>query len=493
MNFTTIESKFNATEDGKCATASRGMVATAFPDATHAGIQMLKKGGNAVDAACAAAMALCVCEPQSSGLGGQTMMLIHTGKKPVAIDGSSRAPSLAHVNTVGKDDRACGYRACTVPSTPATVWYVYKRYGSLPWRTIMQPAISIAKNGYDITRLQHSLQKRELDNFCMISSRSGVKYFLKNSNPYQPGERFFQHDLAHLLTTLADKGIEEFYHGDIARQIDRDMREHDGLLRYDDLALIPWPIVRRPVKRTFRDLTIYSMPPPCSGRTLLFTLMMLDAIRPEDLHRDPIERSLLLIEVFRKALLERSDRPFDPNFYPQVRKKSMLSKKFATRCIKNITRASRIQMPVKETEDELSGETTHLSVIDDQGMAVSLTQSIERVYGSMAAADGLGFLYNNYMMDFEYADGKGRVGIIASISRPFCRSCNRVRLTAEGKLRNCLFAIDEVDVKPMLRGKADEEAIAAVIRRNVFEKWEGHEINTARCIKPLRTMHSIGG
>ncbi|MGE0528744.1 MAG: GTP 3',8-cyclase MoaA [Bdellovibrionales bacterium] len=96
-------------------------------------------------------------------------------------------------------------------------------------------------------------------------------------------------------------------------------------------------------------------------------------------------------------------------------------------------------------------------------------------------------------MDFEYTDGGGKVGIIASISRPFCMNCNRLRLTADGKLRNCLFAIDEVDVKSLLRQSAPEERIADIIRRNVWEKWEGHEINTSRFIKPLRTMHSIGG
>ncbi len=402
MGFSHIESKFKESEDGKCAVASRGMIATAFPDATHAGVEMLKKSGNAIDAACAAALALSVCEPQSSGLGGQTMMLIHTGKKPIAIDGSSRAPSLAHGNAVGRDARGYGYRACTVPSTLATLWYVHKHYGTLPWTTVVKPAISLAENGYIITRLQHELQKREFDTFHRVPSRSGAYYFLKNGEPYEPGDRFCQPDLARLLKTIAAGGVEEFYRGDIARQIDKDMREHDGLLRRDDLALIPWPIVRRPVKKQFRHLMVYSMPPPCSGRTLLFTLMMLNAVRPEDLHHDPIRRSLLLIEVFRKALLERSDRPFDPNFYAQVDVKYMLSKKFAARSINRITRSSKIPMPLRETEDEFSGETTHLSVMDEQGMAVSLTQSIETVYGSKAAARGLGFLYNNYMMDFEY-------------------------------------------------------------------------------------------
>jgi GTP 3',8-cyclase len=96
-------------------------------------------------------------------------------------------------------------------------------------------------------------------------------------------------------------------------------------------------------------------------------------------------------------------------------------------------------------------------------------------------------------MEFSYTDGGGRVGIIASVSRPFCLSCNRIRLTAEGKLRNCLFALDEVDLKPLLRGGAPPEEVAAIVRENVRAKWEGHEINTARFIKPLRTMHAIGG
>jgi cyclic pyranopterin phosphate synthase len=96
-------------------------------------------------------------------------------------------------------------------------------------------------------------------------------------------------------------------------------------------------------------------------------------------------------------------------------------------------------------------------------------------------------------MEFRYTDGGGRVGIIASVSRPFCLRCNRLRLTADGKLRNCLFALEEVDVKALLRNQAPESALAEVIRRNVADKWEGHEINTARFIKPLRTMHAIGG
>jgi len=402
MDFKATESKFQPTEDSKCAESGNGMVSTAFPDATQAGVEMLKQGGNAVDAACAAALALGVCEPQSSGIGGQTMMLISLWEKVLAIDGSSRAPSLAHVSGIYKGDRSYGYRATTVPSTPATLWYVNKHYGRLSWEKVLEPAIHLAEAGYIITPLQHSLQKQELENFDKVESGSGKRYFLKDGEPYKPGERFHQPDLAKMLRILASKGVEEFYQGTIAKQIDADMRENGGLLRYDDLALIPWPIVRKPLRRKFRGLIVYSMPPPGAGRSLLFTLMMINMIRPKHLNRDEFDRALFLVEIFRNSLLERSDRPFDPNYYPQVAEQDMLKRSYVRKCIHKITRETQIHMPIHETEDELAGETTHLSVIDNSGMAVSLTQSIERVYGSKAAAAGLGFLYNNYLLDYEY-------------------------------------------------------------------------------------------
>ena len=171
MNIKIIENSFEPREDKKTSESSNGMVATAFPDATRAGQEMLKAGGNAVDAACASSLALGVCEPQASGIGGQTMMLISNQKKVISIDGSSRAPSLAHVNAIYKKDRAQGYRATTVPSTLATLWYVHQKYGNLPWQQIMEPAISIAKDGYEITPLQSRLQTRELEKFNSIEFR----------------------------------------------------------------------------------------------------------------------------------------------------------------------------------------------------------------------------------------------------------------------------------------------------------------------------------
>jgi gamma-glutamyltranspeptidase/glutathione hydrolase len=401
LDFETVERAFRPTDDGKCAEAGRAMVATAFPEATAAGVEVLREGGNAVDAACAAALALAVCEPQASGLGGQTMIVLSTAEGVTAFDGSSRAPSLAHVEAVSREDREIGYRATTVPSTPATLAYAAERFGRLPWRRVVEPAVRLAREGYRITALQHRLQESHREDFAKVSSGSGARYFLDDGEPFREGAVFRQPDLGRLLETLAEKGVEEFYRGDTARAIDADMRAHDGFLRYDDLALIPWPIARRPLRRKFRGLTIRTMPLPAAGRTLLFTLMMLNLIRPRHLNEDEIKRALLLVEVLRKALLERSDRPFDANFYPQLPEKNMLDPAYVRASIREIMTDKHVRMPIRETEDELVGETTHLSVADAEGNAVSLTQSIERVYGSKAAAAGLGFLYNNYLLDFD--------------------------------------------------------------------------------------------
>lgn len=404
IDFYSIEKGFIPDDLGKSSISEKGMVSTATPEATEAGVEMLRQNGNAVDAAIASALALCVSEPQACGLGGQTMMLIGLENQVIAVDGSSRAPSLAHVNAVYKEDRSLGYRASTVPSTLATLWYVQNRYGQLKWEQILEPAIAIATHGYNISILQSKLQKREEESFNKIPSRSGNKYFLNNNKGHEPGALFKQQELSELLKRIALKGINDFYKGKVAKQIDADMRENGGLLRYDDLALIPYPIVREPLKRPFRSLDVYTMPPPGSGRTLLFALMMLDLIPPELYISDDATRHFLLIKILRKALLERSDRPYDPNFFAQVADDtSMLDQSFSRECLNTILKeVDKTIIPLIPSFDETSGETTHLSVIDQNGMAVSLTQSIERVYGSKAAAEGLGFLYNNYLYDYEY-------------------------------------------------------------------------------------------
>lgn len=401
MKIISVEGRFEPTVDGKCAAADKGMVSSAFPDATDAGVQVLAEGGNAVDAACAVAFALSVCEPQASGLGGQAVGLVHFEGRTRAIDGSSRVPSLAHRSRIKGDARNTGYRATTVPSIPAVYGWLHERHGVLPWRTVMGPAVRLAKDGYRITQLQHDLQERELEKFRAVPSGSGARYFLKSaSEPYAPGDLFRQPDLAAVLEVIAGEGPQAFYSGDIAAQIDADMRDNDGLLRADDLALIPWPIERRPLRRRYRNVLVYSMPPPGAGRTLLLVMMMLNHVTSRFLAGRTPGRYHFVAETHRKAFLLRQDRPYHPSTYLQIREKLMLKRAFARELASTIADGIDETIPLEEPAPV--SDTTHFSVMDGAGNVASMTQSIELVYGSKAAANGLGFLYNNYLGALEY-------------------------------------------------------------------------------------------
>jgi gamma-glutamyltranspeptidase/glutathione hydrolase len=369
------------------------MVATAHARATEAGVAMLQRGGNAMDAAVAAAFALGVCEPAASGLGGQTMMLVHdaASRKTVALDGSSRAPHRATPGLLGKAERLRGHRATTVPSTPATLDYALRTWGSLDLASVLGPAIDLADGGYEISELHRALLRRERRH---LRAGSAAGLFLREGRKtYRVGSVFRQPVLARTLRRLAEAGIEDFYAGQIASDVDADMVRHDGLLRLDDLAQIPWPIERRPVSGRYETLRVLTFPPPGAGRTLIEMLNLLAEFPARRRDPDTPEGAVLLAHVMRQAFRDRRDRPFDANFYAQLDEKTMLSPEYARRAARRIRR--RIAR---------RGETTHLSVMDRYGNAVALTQSIERVYGSCAASPELGFLYNNYMSAFEFED-----------------------------------------------------------------------------------------
>ena len=379
----------------RIAVSKYGMIATQQFDATKACVEILEEGGNAIDAAVAAAFAVGVCEPMASGLGGQTMMLLYVPQlhKTIAIDGSSRAPSRAVVEDFKKKEtRLIGHRATTVPSTPAVLAYVLETYGTLPLERVLEPAIRLAENGYSITELQHALQIREKGNW---TNGNAAQFFLQNGQePYPVGSVFKQPVLAETLRRIAHKGIEEFYQGEMAKQIEDDMIKNKGFIRLDDLAKIPYPIERRPISCRFEGYRVMTFPPPGAGRTLIEMFNILGQLQPKKYDPNLLTGTLLLIETIRRAQLDRRDRPFDPNFYPQVQDRRMLSEDYAKLA------AKQIQARMKKRK----GETTHLSVMDSRGAVVALTQSIERVYGAFFVNPELGFLYNNYMSAFEYKD-----------------------------------------------------------------------------------------
>ena len=410
-----IEGSFRPTRDGKCAVAKRGMVSTAFPEATRAGADALRRGGNAVDAACAAALALCVCEPQASGLGGQSLALLHAGGRTVAVDGSSRAPSLAHRGAFrgGGRGRLVGYAASTVPSTVAAIGHMSERYGRLEWAKIVAPAARIARRGYRITPLQSRLQADCLAEFRAVPSRSGARYFLRDGEaPYGPGDLFVQDDLAGTLDGIASGGYRSFYAGETAERIGEDMRRNGGLLRADDLRMVPVPAERRPARgRHGRGLEIAAMPLPAAGGAVLLALAVMRRLRCAPVHPAAPLQYVRAAGALGAALARREDALARWwNAGPEGRGggydgggggRARLAGEIAREIRAGAARGSAPAASAPEG----SGETTHLSAMDDEGNAAGITQSIELVYGSKAAASGLGFLYNNYMSAYEAAGG----------------------------------------------------------------------------------------
>jgi gamma-glutamyltranspeptidase/glutathione hydrolase len=386
----------------------RGMVSTQHYHASEAGADMLAAGGNAVDAAVAAAFALCVVEPAACGLGGQTMLLLHLAEegRKFCLDGATRAPNRTPPGELERAARLRGHRATTVPSTPAVLAYALKHYGTQTLADVLAPAIRLAEEGYRISPLQHHLTRRELKH---LKNHSAGAFFLKDGKtPHAIGARFRQPTLAATLQRLAEHGVEDFYQGGIAAAIHADMVAHDGLLRDDDLAQIPWPTERRPLATHFGHKRVFTFPPPGAGRTLIEALNLLEQFPAAARDPDSPRGALLLAHVIRRANLDRADRPEDPALFAQELElgedithlgyAKRVARRIKARLLKgeggSIARRPRLH----------SGETTHLSVMDGAGNVVALTQSIERVYGSFTASPELGFIYNNYMSAFEYQD-----------------------------------------------------------------------------------------
>lgn len=370
-----------------------GMVSTAHYKATEIGIRVLEGGGNAMDAAVACAFALGVCEPAASGLGGQTMMLIcHApSRRKVALDGSSRAPYAATPGRLTRGETRRGHRAATVPSTPAVLAYALANYGTRDLRWILEPVIELAENGYRVSPLQRALTRRER---AHLKKTSAAQFFLIDGRKSPPvGHTLCQPTLADTLRRIARDGVEDFYTGSIAQSIVNDMAQSNGLIKAEDLAQIPWPIERRPVTGRFGATRVFTMPPPGAGRTLVEMLNIISHMKPKEYDPDTLHGATILAGIIRQAFLDRRDRPFDPSFYAQVDERLMLDPEYA----KRVARRARKQA-------SLHGETTHLSVMDREGSVVTLTQSIESVYGSCVANPELGFLYNNYMSAFEHED-----------------------------------------------------------------------------------------
>ncbi|MCP1850160.1 MULTISPECIES: gamma-glutamyltransferase family protein [unclassified Bradyrhizobium] len=369
-----------------------GAVVTAFPLATKAGSEILRAGGNAIDAAVAAAWTLCVCEPSASGLGGQTVLLVRFADgRTQFIDGHSRAPAAASLGTIEVNEQRRGYRSCTVPSTPVTLDWTHRKYGVLSRERVMASAIRIAEEGYAITPLQQRHTRWVAD--YLRASPAG-ELFLHEGLPPDIGRTFRQPKLAATLRRLADLGIEDFYCGQIARQIAADMRACGGLITEADLASCSAPAQADAVSALYGGHRIVSAPPPGGGMQLLLAFNVLAQTRAPGVASSDDDWRAAIALASSAVFRERELSPLAPDDLTPHLRDLRLGEKYARRVADTVLN-SRTGTQLDSPEEP--GDTTHLSVCDRDGTVVMLTQSIQSLFGAKVAHRELGFLYNNYL------------------------------------------------------------------------------------------------
>ncbi|QYX31895.1 gamma-glutamyltransferase [Sphaerospermopsis torques-reginae] len=399
--------------------SKNGMVTSANPLASEAGISILKQGGNAVDAAVATTFAISVVEPFSAGIGGGGFLLFHSQKtgEIKALDFRERAPIKAtknmYLDANGKvipGASTNGYLAVATPGTVAGMYEVHRRYGKLPWQEVVKPSIALAKNGFIISNRVSwlSLSRFQDRKPRIIDNPAASKIFTRNGEYYQPGERLIQTDLAKTLTAISENP-QSFYTGKIAKLLADDMAKNAGLITLEDLKSYK-PIWRTPVCGNFRKVKVCSMPPPSSGGVHL--IQMLNIIGDTDLkslgwnHPDAIH---LMVESMKIAYSDRAKYLGDPDFV-KVPVSELISKNYAQKRRQQInmnktTPSTEIKPGLKTTKIPEKTETSHLNVVDADRNAVSLTFTINLGFGAGIVTPGTGIVLNNEMDDFAAAPG----------------------------------------------------------------------------------------
>jgi gamma-glutamyltranspeptidase/glutathione hydrolase len=408
--------------------SEHGMVVSASALASKIGIEILKRGGNAVDAAVAVGFALEVTYPYAGNIGGGGFMVIHLKNgKNTSIDYREKAP-LAATRNMFQDSSGnyipalsrTGAASAGVPGTVAGLIYALKNYGTLPLREVIQPAVDLAKNGWQLDLNTAESFKKYLSDFHKYPS--SYKIFSKNGKPYEEGEIFKQPDLARSLELIQLNGTDGFYKGEVADLLIKQIKSLGGYITREDLDKYI-PVERTPAEGTYRGFQIISMPPSSSGGiALIEALNILENYRFKKEDWGSSQYIHKLVETMKYVFADRTFFLGDEDFV-HVPEKGLLSKEYAKSIFKKIEKENNIAIPscqIKAGNPSKyieSNETTHFSVYDQYGNAVSNTYTINSAYGSKIVVDGAGFLLNNEMDDFSSKIGTAnQFGLIGSLS-----------------------------------------------------------------------------
>jgi len=388
--------------------AAKAMIASANEIASRAGLDILRQGGNAVDAAVAVAFALAVVHPEAGNLGGGGYMMVRMADGTVrAFDYKEVAPALAHPGMfTGRLDSTVGYKASAVPGTVAGMGMAHARFGKLPWKTVLEPARRLAKNGFPASQRMEIILALQVP--VMKQFPDSARVFLHGSDqPLKQGELVKQPDLAATIARIQKAGWREFYEGQTARLIDRDMAAHNGTISYDYLRGYK-AIERDPVKGTFRGNQILSMPPSSSGGTTLIEMLNIFETFPAQLGREgSVEQRHYMIESMRRAFRDRAASAGDPGFVTAPIE-MLTSKAHAQELAATIRPDHATVSAAAATGGDgayESDDTTHFSVIDTAGNIVSNTYTLNSFYGSQVMAHGTSVLLNDIMSGFSNQPG----------------------------------------------------------------------------------------
>ncbi|MDP3910997.1 MAG: gamma-glutamyltransferase [Gemmatimonadales bacterium] len=392
-------------------TAPNAMVVTAHPLATAVGLDVLRQGGNAIDAAVAVGFALAVVLPDAGNIGGGGFIVHRSAVGDVqALDYREMAPAAAsrdmYLDSAGNvtDRSILGHLAAGVPGSVAGLREAWMRHGSLPWATLLAGAIRLARDGHVIDSARNADIGYEVDALSRFPA-SRAKFLTPDGLPLPTGSTWTQPDLARTLQLISDSGPSVFYRGQIADLIVAEMERGGGLITKADLSRYQakW---REPITLSYRGHTIYSMPPASSGGVTLGEILNIlegydtlpAAGTPEYVH--------LVAEAMRRAFLDRNRWLGDPDFV-EMPLERLLSKSYAASLRARIDPRRATPTPVTAVGDEGGGKhTTHYSIVDARGNVASVTTTLNGGFGSAVTVTGAGFLLNNEMDDFTSAPGK---------------------------------------------------------------------------------------
>jgi gamma-glutamyltranspeptidase/glutathione hydrolase len=395
----------------------QGMVVSVSAAGSEVGVGILKKGGNAVDAAVATAFALAVTWPAAGNLGGGGFMVVHPagGRQPQVIEYREAAPAAATKTMFAADDSWYGCKVVGVPGTVRGLALAHERFGKLPWKELVLPAAALAEDGFIIDRALASSLNGILGSPPTFAELKRVYGPPGGAARWRAGDRLVQKDLAATLRLLADHGPDAFYRGPIADKIVEEMPSGRGLITKQDLAGYRANICQ-PVHGTYRGYDIYAPPPPSSGGVCL--VEMLNTLENFDLRKQgrwSPDTLHLLIEAMRRAYCDRARFLGDPAF--DSIPPHLTSKEYARKLAHGIDLGHATPSASLAPDIPLAREgdsTTHFSVMDGEGMAVANTYTLERSYGSRIVVKGAGFLLNDEMTDFNwrpgFTDRKGAIG-----------------------------------------------------------------------------------